>query len=219
MALGSLSACLDGGPTRESELSSEIEPGRATGGSESTNDPENLGGASAQTAPGELTPIPLPDCSAEAVAMMEQVNAYRNENGQEAIPFSKSLCYVAEAHVADLIAHAPYEEPGCSPNSWSEHGEAEGCCYDLNASNPACMWEKPKQLTKYEAYGYESVALFVESTAQAFDLWRASPGHSALMLNQAEWEGTPWLAVGAAYVDGVAALWLGEVVDSDPTHK
>lgn len=183
-------------------------------GPEQTQEKEQAEGDSSLggSPPAEESESNLPPCSADAEQIMARVNLYRQNSGKVAIAYSPSLCFVAESHVEDLISAKPYTEPGCSPNSWSSDSAAMPCCYAPDESNPECMWEKPGELTDYAALGYESVAINVASPADAFLLWKEQPGHNALMLNQEQWQ-SPWLAMGAAFVDGHAVIWFGEEED------
>lgn len=208
-----LTACQAVNPTgvsgvsyRDNDESSQTKASAKSQGEEV----ENAGGASPDTEESEAA---FPPCSRESEEIMYRVNRHRKRSGQLPIPYSPSLCFVAESHVEDLIVAKPYEESGCSPNSWSEKSAALPCCYLPDESNPECMWDKPAELTDYGALGYESVAINVASPVDAFYLWQENPGHNQLMLNQGQWESTPWLAMGAAFVDGHATIWFGDSRD------
>jgi uncharacterized protein YkwD len=77
------------------------------------------------------------------------------------------------------------------------------------------MWDKPGQLTVYPSAGYENAAGAGGSItpAQALSLWKNSPGHNAVILNQGIWANQTWRAVGAGVQDGYAMLWFGSSVD------
>ena len=64
------------------------------------------------------------------------------------------------------------------------------------------MWDKPKQLTTYDDAGYEILVMgygkFSAAVSQAISQWQASTYHNAVILNQAPWNGLPWLAMGCS---------------------
>ncbi len=215
--LGLLIGCQEVSPTGVSggTYGREAKGGEAPAAESEPAERSQGGAPGTNTEDEDLGEVAFSDCSREAKQIVARVNLHRQNNGKVEIALSRSLCELAEAHVTDLIEHQPYAEPGCSPNSWSSQAPVEACCYRVDSSNPECMWNKPEQLTGYPALGYESVAIHVENSNEAFIRWRDDPGHSALMLNTGQWMGTPWQAVGAAYRDGHATLWFGDAVDPD----
>jgi uncharacterized protein YkwD len=83
------------------------------------------------------------------------------------------------------------------------------------------MWLAPKRLgTGYPGYGYENAfgSYGVNASPQsAFNAWKNSPGHNAVILNQGIWSDHQWKALGVSIYRGFAVLWFGE--ESDPTGK
>ena len=154
-------------------------------------------------------------CTAEASELVALVNAYRGEKGLPAIPASPSLCTVGQTHVVDLQENAPHTEPGCNLHSWSDAGAWSPCCYTPDHAQAMCMWVKPQELTVYPGFGYENAAQSggVITPAQALDLWKNSPAHNDVILNQGIWTDHPWKAVGAGLHQGYAVLWFGEETD------
>lgn len=72
---------------------------------------------------------------------------------------------------------------------------------------PFCsMWDKPSQLTSYQASGFEIIAFGSlsprsDSTAianAAIQMWAASEGHIAVILNRAPWQAWRWRALGCS---------------------
>lgn len=164
------------------------------------------GGASSGGAGGSPPSGP----GAEIVAAL---NAHRADFGKAPIPYSPSLSEVAEAHVHDLFDNAPHSSPGCNLHSWSDQGPWSACCYTADHAQAECMWQKPQELTVYPGYGYENAASGASSPQGAVDLWKGSPGHNAVMLNEGTWANLTWNAAGAALYNGYAVLWFGQEVD------
>ena len=145
------------------------------------------------------------------------LNDYRAENGLAPIPASSSLCVVGDFHVQDLANEAPHAAASCNLHSWSDAGAWSGCCYTSDHAAAQCMWDKPRELTAYPGNGYENAAGGGGSLgpAEALDLWKGSPGHNAVMLNEGTWANLTWNAVGVGISGGYAVLWFGE--ENDPT--
>ncbi len=184
-----------------------------------TADPSSTVGESTGDDGSETTggpPAPA-GCSADALTLIELLNEYRAENGLGPIPASSSLCTVGDLHVQDLAAEAPHTDPNCNLHSWSNAGAWSGCCYTADHAAAQCMWDKPRELTDYPGNGYENAAGGGGSLgpAEALDLWKGSPGHNAVMLNEGTWANLTWNAVGVGISGGYAVLWFGE--ESDPT--
>ncbi len=145
-------------------------------------------------------------------ALVKTINDYRKQKGLPEIPMSPALNKVAQAHVKDLAENEPHDERGCNPHSWSDRaGEgASGCCYTPNHANAACMWDKPRELTKYQGNGYEIAAVGVGSPEEALALWQTSTMHHAAILNKGIWKDADWKAIGAAVHNGYAVVWFGK---------
>ncbi len=157
-------------------------------------------------------------CSADALTLIDLLNDYRAENGLGAIPASSSLCVVGDLHVEDLQTEAPHAVGNCNLHSWSDAGAWSACCYTPDHAAAQCMWDKPRELTDYPGNGYENAAGGGGSLdpAQALELWKGSPGHNAVMLNEGTWANLTWNAVGVGISGGYAVLWFGEETDPAP---
>ncbi|MFM6401271.1 MAG: hypothetical protein ACKPFF_31745, partial [Planktothrix sp.] len=49
------------------------------------------------------------------------------------------------------------------------------------------------------------------------DLWKKSPAHNAVILNQGQWANLDWNALGVGLYKGYGVLWFGEEVDPTGT--
>jgi len=204
-------------------------PSSTSSGSPSTNpttsdpdpttaDPSSTAGESSSDGGGASTGAPAPTgCTADALTLIDLLNEYRAENGLGSIPASSSLCTVGDLHVQDLATEAPHTAANCNLHSWSDAGAWSGCCYTPDHAAAQCMWDKPRELTDYPGNGYENAAGGGGSLgpAEALELWKGSPGHNAVMLNEGTWANLTWNAVGVGISGGYAVLWFGE--ESDPT--
>lgn len=157
--------------------------------------------------------------TAQAVGIPEAINAYRQANGLAPIPISEEMNRVAQAHVADLVAHHP--EDACNGNlhSWSANGAWTSGCYDSNdeATWPI-MWNKPNEIAGYPGRGYEVSAWASPSITpdQAVALWQGSAPHNDVLLNRGIWTDFPWGAMGGWAADGYACAWFGQEPGTPP---
>ncbi|NJR43023.1 MAG: CAP domain-containing protein [Akkermansiaceae bacterium] len=158
--------------------------------------------------PAEPAPSGGSGCSAEAMEVIRLLNEYRAENGLPSIPASKSLCTVADTHVSQSQAMGDPQD-GCNMHSWQD------CCYTSDHANMGCMQDKPKELTCYQAPGFENSAWTsgTMTPQDAIDMWKGSPGHNRVMINQGTWSDMEWKAVGAAVGQNYAHLWFGAEPD------
>lgn len=147
--------------------------------------------------------------------LYELIMQYRQENGLPRIPLSKSLTLVAQTHTKDLVENAPHQSSGCNLHSWSDKGSWKPVCYTSDHANAHLMWSKPKELTSYKGNGYEISAYSSQniSAQQAFELWKSSSGHNAVILNQNIWKNSSWNAIGISIRNGHACVWFGEERD------
>lgn len=183
----------------------------------STTDPSTTDSTTSDPSETDSTTGGVEGCSADALALIDLVNAYRADNDLPAIPASPSLCTVATSHVHDLVDNAPHTQPGgCNLHSWSDQGPWSACCYTPDHAQAQCMWDKPSELTVYPGYGYENAASGVGSPAQALQLWQSSQPHNEVILNLGIWADHPWGALGADVYQGFAVLWFGEQADPAP---
>jgi uncharacterized protein YkwD len=200
--------------TTDATAESDATTSESTGESDTTTSESSESDATTTTESGSTTGGGE-TCTADALALIDLVNAYRSDNGLPAIPASSSLCTVASAHVHDLADNMPHVQPGgCNLHSWSEQGAWSPCCYTPDHAQAMCMWVKPSELTSYPGYGYENAAAGVGSPEQALSLWQSSQGHNEVILNQGIWTDHPWGALGADIHQGFAVLWFGVEPDA-----
>jgi len=142
---------------------------------------------------------------------------YRNSKGLPAIPLSPNLSFVAKTHVRDLQAHPPAGK--CNFHSWSDDGLWTPCCYTDDHARARCMWDKPRELTKYPGNGYEisSWSSGQNTPEAAFTGWKGSPLHNAVIVNSGAWARIKWKAVGVGIYGSYAVVWFGE--EADPCSK
>jgi len=150
------------------------------------------------------------------------INEYRKKKKLQPIPLSRSLTYVAQTHCNDLAKNYIHKKR-CNMHSWSHKGEWEECCYTPNHSKAECMWNKPRELTKYTGNGYE-IAFWSSDTLQALNFaqdalksWKSSPGHNSVIINRDIWKSIKWNAVGVGVYGGYACVWFGE--EKDPAGE
>ena len=139
---------------------------------------------------------------------------YRYSKGLTKIPLSKSLTFVAQTHVKDLVNNKP-DVGNCNMHSWSNKGNWTPCCYTDDHARAKCMWNKPSELTSYKGNGYE-IAHWNSGTATAegaLSGWKRSSGHNAVIINQGVWDSHPWKAIGIGIYKGFAVVWFGEERD------
>lgn len=159
-----------------------------------------------------FTAFPAFAQNAPEAQLAQLINARRMAQGQPALSLSPALMGVAQAHVDDLEAHTPVG--ACNAHSWSPHGPWTPCCYTADHAQAACMWDKPKELSRgaYPSPGFE-IVFWASKTATpefAVQRWLASAGHADVMLNQGAWRNTRWRAMGVALSTHYAVAWFGE---------
>jgi uncharacterized protein YkwD len=147
------------------------------------------------------------------------INAYRREKKLPEIPVSRSLTYVAQIHVRDLMQY--YRQNNrCNMHSWSDHGSWSSCCYTADHRKASCMWNKPRELTSYTGDGYE-IAFYSNypySTPADFAMdilkgWKKSPAHNEIIINRNKWKTSDWKAMGVGVYGDYAVVWFGEEAD------
>lgn len=153
--------------------------------------------------------------SEEETKLYNIIMEYRAANGLPNIPHSKSLTFVAQTHVKDLVNNNPVTEQ-CNPHSWSANGNWTACCYTSDHSQAACMWSKPRELTPYRGNGFEILFMSGElaTAADALGAWKTSPGHNDTILNRDFWN-QPWNAIGIGMSAGYAVVWFGNDFDNN----
>lgn len=146
----------------------------------------------------------------EEMKLYELIMAYRAENNLPKIPLSKSLSYVAHQHTWDLEVNQPVNE-NCNMHSWSKKGPWSSCCYTSDHKQATCMWDKPKELTPYQGYGFEIVCGGggEMEAAIALSCWQESVHHNDVILNKDIWKKYTWNAIGISIYGGYAVIWFG----------
>jgi len=150
--------------------------------------------------------------NSEERQLYDSINQYRAQNNLPAIPLSKALSTVANRHVLDLENNIGYLTHG-----WSN------APYDANDSSTyPSMWGAPQRLnTGYPGNGYENAfggtGSYVATAEAAFSVWKNSPGHNEVILNQRVWKNFTWNALGVGIYQGFAVIWFG--AEPDPTGQ
>lgn len=149
--------------------------------------------------------------------LIRRLNAYRLQQGLEAVPRSPLLTRVAEAHVADLERNPP--RAPCNGHSWSPSRQWKACCYTDDHAKASCMWNKPAEITAgaYPGQGFEIWAWRSGRMTVDFALegWKGSGPHHQVLVNQGPWASVRWRAMGAALSEHHAVVWFG--MEPDPT--
>ncbi len=148
--------------------------------------------------------------------LAESINAIRTDYNKKRISLSKSLTIVAKTHVEDLMLHHP-DTSICNLSSWSDQGNWTPCCYNPYVVNHNCMWQKPKELTKYPYRGYELVVYFQDTIVvdSLMTLWSESKEVLDMLLTRGAWEGKKWQTMGLAVNDHYASVWFGQRPDKE----
>ena len=94
--------------------------------------------------------------SAEEYKLYNLINEYRAEYDLKPIELSRSLTYVAQVHVWDLNINEPDSANHCNLHSWSAQGDWTACCYTSDHKEANCVWQKPRELTDYQDYGFHA---------------------------------------------------------------
>jgi uncharacterized protein YkwD len=153
------------------------------------------------------------ELTSEELKLYNLIMEYRKSYGLPEIPISKSLTFVAQIHVRDLMINRP-DTADCNLHSWSNKGNWRPCCYTSNHAKSDCMWEKPRELTKYNDSGFEIAAYSGNyiSAQSALDLWKNSHGHNDVILNKNKWK-KEWKAIGIGIYGNYAVVWFGYASD------
>jgi len=149
----------------------------------------------------------------EEYKLYELVMEYRKKYKLANIPLSKALCHVARIHTEDLEINL------------QELSHAWSIC-EYNNSNQEtyyCMWDKPKELTSYNATGYEiahgGVGGYIATAESSLNGWQHSKPHNNVILNKDIWRDDKWNAIGIGIYGGFATIWFGEKKDEDGKPK
>lgn len=165
--------------------------------------------------------------NAEEASLVQQVNAYRMQNGRPALPASYWLSTTGQWHAWDLVANAPVGG-SCNLHSWSSARTLwDAVCYTPDHAQAAQMWAKPRQISQrtppgtalYTGNGYENAAVAGSqiTASVALSLWQNSQAHRDVILQQGIWAGINFQGLGVGIVGGHAVLWFGD--GADPTGQ
>ncbi len=171
-----------------------------------------VGSLSAQT---DKT-IPSEFCiSAEDNKLYESINLFLIENGQKELSLSKSLSYVANLHITDLIQNHP-DTSICNLSSWSNNGNWTSCCYQKYVPNQDCMWDKPKELTNFKYRGYELALFFEEefNSDTVMQLLLSSNAVIDMLLTKGYYSKKKWVCMGLAINKEYASIWFAQRADN-----
>jgi hypothetical protein len=168
---------------------------------------------------GSSTFCQIPDIclTKEEYRLYSIINDYRTKQGLGIVPISRSLCYVAKIHARDLFFNRP-DTSFCSLNSWSDKGQWVACCHSRYTPNPACIVNKPAELTKYPGEGHELCYWDSEELQPdtVFNFWLSIEQAREILLNQKKWSYFKWNAMGVGLYKGYASVWVGEALDTVP---
>ena len=157
--------------------------------------------------------------SNEETELYNLIMQYRHSKGLTKIPLSKSLTFVAQTHIKDLVNNSPDQDGNCNMHSWSNKGIWTPCCYTSDHVRAECMWDKPSELTSYKGYGYEishgspGYPNYIVTAETALKSWKGSSGHNAIIINQGIWNDNNWKAIGVGIYKNYAVVWFGEERD------
>lgn len=147
--------------------------------------------------------------------LVDHINAYRKTQSLPAISLSPRLTAVAWLHAKDLATNRPNVKLG-NLHSWSDDPRWNGGAYaPTDKSTWKIMWEKPKEIAGYGAFGFEICAAGARDMAHSLQLWKASNAHHDVILNRGIWADSRWTwrALGAAFYQGFACAWFGNQPD------
>jgi hypothetical protein len=159
---------------------------------------------------------------AEEAELARLVNRYRADVGLPPVPLSRSLGAVAEAHVRDLMEHHPDSATGfgsgrCNMHSWSSAGRWTPVCYTPDHARASAMWSKPREITRgaYTGNGYEIAYWYGGRITPEIALygWQDSPAHNDLIVEDGQWRGADWQAMGVGIYGSYAVVWFGKEPD------
>ncbi len=161
--------------------------------------------------------IPANFCiGSKEMKLCQMINEYRSIFELPAIPLSKSLCYTASLHAKDLFLHHP-DQGACNFHSWSDKGFWKPFCYPGDEDKKNSVWDKPKEVTRYPAKGYEIV--YWENEVPDIDsilsVWKTESYFNDFLMNTGKWEGKKWNAIGLAIYENFACAWFGEATDPE----
>ena len=159
--------------------------------------------------------------SASDAELLTLVNEYRQQNGLEAVPWSRSSMTVGQCHVWDAINNDAIGGE-CNLHSWSSARPElwYGMCYTSDHASASLMWSKPSEVTGgiLSGYRFENAARGYISVAGSLNGWKNRTGHNDVILNQGIWTDWTWnaMGVGTDLTHRYYFLWFSDLVDPQP---
>lgn len=138
------------------------------------------------------------------------INYYRLEKKLDSVKVSSNLTIVAQSHANDLNLY--YKESNrCNLHSWSRNGNWKACCYTNNHEQAKCMWDKPRELSKYKGDGFEIAAFYSAgmTAVLALEMWKKSFAHNEVILQKGIWKKKNFKAMGIGINGNYACVWFG----------
>ncbi|MCF6170388.1 MAG: SPOR domain-containing protein [Bacteroidales bacterium] len=146
--------------------------------------------------------------------LFERLNILLEAYGKKPLQASPSLYYVAKLHVGDLAQNHP-DTSVCNLSSWSGNGDWTACCYTPYLPNQDCMWDKPKELTRYPYRGYELVSYFEDefNVDSVISLWGNSRQVLDMLLTDGNFAKKKWVCMGVGMNSNYVSVWFGQRED------
>jgi hypothetical protein len=163
--------------------------------------------------------IPKQFCiSQKEYQLYNLINTYRAQINLGAIPLSKSLCFVAKTHAADLAAYYPFGDH-CNMHSWSDKGSWKAFCFPADQNKRNDVKDKAKELTDYPGKAWELTYWenFEADLNTVLDFWNSIPYTAAMIANTDQWKAKSWTSMGVGIQDGYVLVWLGTKADVEAT--
>lgn len=172
-----------------------------------------------QTSHAQLGKVPDNFCiSQKEYQLYKAINIYREKLALDAIPLSKSLCYVANTHATDLAANYPMGED-CNMYSWSDKGDWKAFCFPTDQSKKNDIKDKAKEISGYPGKAWELTYWdnIEVSAEEVVSFWNSIPYTSAILSNTEKFVDYGWMSMGVAIKEGYVLVWLGKEVDFLPS--
>jgi hypothetical protein len=172
-------------------------------------------GSITQSYAQQSSKIPQDFCiSQQEYRLYTLINEYRARLALDAIPLSRSLCFVARTHAKDLSANYPLGD-GCNMHSWSDKGNWKAFCFPKDQNRKNDIKDKAKEITNYPGKAYELTYWENSEVDVAFvlDFWNSIPYTGDMISNINKWSKKAWKSMGVGIQDGYVLVWLGQSVD------
>lgn len=155
--------------------------------------------------------IPADFCiSQQELRLYNLITNYRAKLSLEAIPLSKSLCFVAKTHAADLSANHG-EGDDCNMHSWSDKGSWKPFCFPADQNKKNDIKDKAKEISDYPGKAWEIT--YWDNTSDdldfILDFWNNIPYTADMISNSGKWADKKWNSIGVGIKDGYVLVWFG----------